>query len=124
MKFIPHNTGIPRASISFFMDGNKICCVNGKFKNIQESPAGFGDTFDEAFEDLKKEMRKQAEKRVKYRREHPKPTFFCLIPGCDGILTLQKGTGYYRCPKCGRGFGPKIVYSTYKWSPKKYSKIS
>jgi hypothetical protein len=83
------------------MDGNKICCVNGKFKNIQESPAGFGDTFDEAFADLKQEMRKQAEEQVKYRQTHLEPYMFCITEGCDGVLRREKGVLWATCPKCG-----------------------
>ena len=43
---------IPHNALCFFMDGNKWCCVFGDFVNLQESPAGFGDTFYEALEDL------------------------------------------------------------------------
>lgn len=122
MKFIPHNTGIPRASISFFMDGNKICCVNGNFKDIQESPAGFGDSFDEAFSNLKKEMRKQAEERVKHRQKHPKISPFCLIDGCDGVLVYQKEEKCYYCPQCGRHFCYMTVYSRHKTKAKNIQK--
>lgn len=46
------NRSIPDHAVCFFRDGNKWCCVNGDFVNIQESPAGFGDTFDAALADL------------------------------------------------------------------------
>lgn len=45
---------IPDSAICFFKDGDKWCCVNADFVNLQESPAGFGDTFDEALSDLQK----------------------------------------------------------------------
>jgi hypothetical protein len=34
-----------------FKDGNSWCCVGPKFKNIQESASGFGDTAEEAYND-------------------------------------------------------------------------
>lgn len=46
------NRAIPDHAVCFFMDGNKWCCVHGDFVNVQESPAGFGDTFDAALADL------------------------------------------------------------------------
>lgn len=46
---------IPDTALCFFRDGNKWCCVFGDFINLQESPAGFGDTFDEALDGLKKD---------------------------------------------------------------------
>lgn len=45
---------IPHNALCFFMDGNAWCCVFGDFINLQESPAGFGETFDEAIADLEK----------------------------------------------------------------------
>ncbi len=42
-------SNIPDSSICFFKDGDHWCCVNGDFINLQESPAGFGKTFEEAF---------------------------------------------------------------------------
>jgi hypothetical protein len=45
---------IPHDAVCFFRDGDKMCCVFGDFVNLQESPAGFGDNFDEALEDLAK----------------------------------------------------------------------
>jgi hypothetical protein len=47
-------SGVPGEAICFFKDGNAWCCVNGDFANLQESPAGFGDTFDEALADLQR----------------------------------------------------------------------
>ena len=35
-----------------YPDGNVWCAVHEQFKNLQESPAGFGDTPDEAIQDL------------------------------------------------------------------------
>jgi hypothetical protein len=43
---------IPDSAICFFLDGESWCCVNGDFKNLQESPAGFGDHFADALKDL------------------------------------------------------------------------
>lgn len=37
------------------LDGNKWCATNPDFINLQESPAGFGDTPEEAIADLAKE---------------------------------------------------------------------
>jgi hypothetical protein len=45
--------GPPHNAICFFMDGNKWCAVFGDYVNLQESPAGFGDNFEEALADLK-----------------------------------------------------------------------
>lgn len=47
-------SGIPHNALCFFKDGDKWCVVNGDFKNLQESPAGFGATFDEALTDFAK----------------------------------------------------------------------
>lgn len=38
--------------VNVFMDGNMWCAVRDGFTNIQECPAGFGQTPDEAFENL------------------------------------------------------------------------
>lgn len=43
---------IPHYALCFFKDGDKWCAVFGDFNNLQESPAGFGDTFDEALNEL------------------------------------------------------------------------
>lgn len=51
-----HPRAIPDHALCFFMDGNKWCCVNGDFVNVQESPCGFGDTFDAALADLQVTM--------------------------------------------------------------------
>lgn len=40
--------GIPDSALCFFKDGDVWCCVNADFINPQESPAGFGKTFDDA----------------------------------------------------------------------------
>jgi hypothetical protein len=39
---------IHHSAVCFFKDGNRWCCVNGDFVNLQESAAGFGETFEEA----------------------------------------------------------------------------
>ena len=40
-----------------FKDGDKWCAVMCDFENLQVSPAGFGDTREEAIEELKKDAR-------------------------------------------------------------------
>ena len=40
-----------------FMDGDKWCAVMCDFEDLQSSPAGFGDTREEAIEELKKDAR-------------------------------------------------------------------
>lgn len=47
---------VPPQALCFFMDGNKRCCVHGDFRNLQEDPAGFGDTDDEAYRDLLRQL--------------------------------------------------------------------
>jgi len=49
-------SGIPADALCIFKDGNAWCCVFGDFQNLQESPAGFGDTSDEAMKNLQVEM--------------------------------------------------------------------
>ena len=41
--------------INYKKDWNKICATYEDFVNLQESPAGFGDTKEEAMVDLMKE---------------------------------------------------------------------
>ena len=44
---------LPADPVCFYMDGNKVCCVrSSSFTNLQESPAGFGDTVEEAHKNL------------------------------------------------------------------------
>jgi len=38
--------------MQYFKDGNKTCCVEIGFRNLQEDNAGFGDTKKEAFIDF------------------------------------------------------------------------
>jgi hypothetical protein len=45
-------SSLPPSAVCFFKDGDKWCCVYGDFVNLQESPAGFGDTFEDAMNDL------------------------------------------------------------------------
>lgn len=47
---LPSN--FPQDSAVFFKDGSHWCCVRPDFVNLQESIAGFGLTFKEAFDDL------------------------------------------------------------------------
>ena len=47
---------IPDHAVCFFKDGDQWCCVGGDFINLQESPAGFGDTFDQALDHLQSQM--------------------------------------------------------------------
>ena len=51
-------TGVPHNAICYFMDGDKFCCVFGDFVDLQESPAGFGDTQESAYEQLLLEFNK------------------------------------------------------------------
>jgi hypothetical protein len=48
MRSIPHH------AVCFFRDGDKWCAVFGDFVNMQESPAGFGETFEDALNELQK----------------------------------------------------------------------
>jgi hypothetical protein len=43
-----------------FKDGDKFCAVENDFVNLQESPAGFGDTPEEALKVLDAEIAKPA----------------------------------------------------------------
>ena len=52
---IERKPSIPHEAVCFFRDGNKWCCVHGDFVNLQESPAGFGATFEEALNELKRD---------------------------------------------------------------------
>lgn len=45
---------IPQVALCLFKDGESWCCVFGDFVDLQESPAGFGETFDDAISDLSK----------------------------------------------------------------------
>ena len=49
---------IPLAAACFFKDGNMWCCVLGSFINLQESPAGFGETMNKALDNLLSEIAK------------------------------------------------------------------
>ena len=46
---------IPHNALCFFLDGNQWCCVFGDFINLQESPAGFGDSFETAMASLQEQ---------------------------------------------------------------------
>ena len=50
---------IPASAVCFFRDGDKMCAVFGDFVNLQESPAGFGDNFEEALADLERKRKKE-----------------------------------------------------------------
>jgi hypothetical protein len=54
---IDRKPSIPHEAVCFFKDGNMWCCVHGDFVNLQESPAGFGKTFEEALANLKTDSR-------------------------------------------------------------------
>lgn len=41
---------------NFYMDGNKWCCTEPNHIDLQSSPAGFGDTQDEAYQALVDEI--------------------------------------------------------------------
>lgn len=42
--------------VSLFMDGTAFCATRKDFANLQESPAGFGDSYLEAMADLCKQL--------------------------------------------------------------------
>lgn len=48
---------IPDAAICLYRDGDQWCCVSGDFWDLQTSPAGFGNTFQEALDDFKATLR-------------------------------------------------------------------
>jgi hypothetical protein len=43
---------VPKSATCFFREGTKIGCVRGDFIDLQNSPAGFGNTREEAEADL------------------------------------------------------------------------
>lgn len=49
-------SAIPHDAICVFRDGNQWVAVFGDFKNLQESPSGYEDTFDMAIEALHKAL--------------------------------------------------------------------
>jgi hypothetical protein len=49
-------SGVPDKALCYWKDGDQWCCTHADFKNAQESPAGFGETFDEALADLQKQI--------------------------------------------------------------------
>ena len=62
-SFIKSQTpSIPASAICYFMDGDQWCCVFGDFINLQESPAGFGNTQIEALKDLIKNFQSEKDK--------------------------------------------------------------
>jgi hypothetical protein len=52
---------IPHNAVCFFKDGDKKCCVFGDFLNLQESPAGFGESFAEAMAELMRDLKEYNE---------------------------------------------------------------
>ena len=54
----PSKPSIPHDAVCLFKDGNQWCAVYGDFKNLQESPAGFGANSDEAIAGLHSEAEK------------------------------------------------------------------
>lgn len=56
-------SGVPHNALCYFKDGDKICCVFGDFINLQESPAGFGDTNEEALTDLSANWKKYKQEK-------------------------------------------------------------
>ncbi len=48
------DVGYPEEALVVFKDGTHYCAVKQNFKNLQESPAGFGVTADQAIEALEK----------------------------------------------------------------------
>ena len=55
----PKQLGTP-LKIHYFKDGKAWRAVQSDFVNLQESPAGFGDTTEEAFDDLMNTLAKQS----------------------------------------------------------------
>lgn len=51
-----HRPSIPHSAVCLFQDGNRWCAVYGDFRNLQDSPAGFGETFDQAVDSLASEF--------------------------------------------------------------------
>lgn len=47
---------LPPNAIVFFPDGDKLCCVQADFDNLQESPAGLGDSMIEALVGLRADL--------------------------------------------------------------------
>ena len=47
--------------INYSIDGNQVCAVKHNFQNLQISPAGFGDSLEDAFLALMKELSKRNE---------------------------------------------------------------
>jgi len=45
-----------RVGINWYREGDKWCATAGNFKNLHESPAGFGDTLLESFAELAKAL--------------------------------------------------------------------
>lgn len=52
MRKATKKSGVPHDAICFFRDGAKMQAVFGDFVDLQESPAGFGNNFEEALADL------------------------------------------------------------------------
>lgn len=47
-----NNSAIPKNALCFFKDGHQWVAVFGDFINLQESPAGYGDTRESALDEL------------------------------------------------------------------------
>ncbi len=54
----------PEGSYCFIRDGSMWRCTEPGFVNLQESVAGFGATFDEAYADFKKGCQQRADEYV------------------------------------------------------------
>ena len=64
-SFIKSQTpSIPASAVCCFVDGDQWCCVFGDFINLQESPAGFGKTPEEALNSLLIKLNPQKEEPV------------------------------------------------------------
>lgn len=61
---VPSKAGasIPASAVCYFKDGDQWCCVHADFVNLQESPAGFGDTMDAALAALVREDESESAK--------------------------------------------------------------
>lgn len=54
---------IPFDAACFFKDGDAWCCVRGDFIDLQQSPAGFGETMDAALNSLHSQVNTETTER-------------------------------------------------------------
>lgn len=75
---------IPKEAVCFFKDGDQVCAVWGTFVNIQESPAGFGNTANKALLQLIEDTRKYQLVKINARLQVLKET--AIDSGCENYL--------------------------------------